>query len=162
MSKLGDALKPGLGALLAFAVVQQVGVVLADHGLKCVCPPTGALAVLLFLMPGAPASQPTCVVLAHVLAAAAASLCVDYYPAALAELVPPTSGAVVLAIVAMKAFGAVHPPAAAYAFLFAMQKMPPVMIVKGPGLLGALVLLAVQQGAYLPALKALEAKGKTA
>ncbi|KAH8046494.1 oxidoreductase family [Aureococcus anophagefferens] len=34
MSKLGDALKPGLGALLAFAVVQQVSVVLADHGLK--------------------------------------------------------------------------------------------------------------------------------
>ncbi|KAH8094086.1 oxidoreductase family [Aureococcus anophagefferens] len=80
----------------------------------------------------------------------------------LGDALKPGLGALLAFAVVQQAFGAVHPPAAAYAFLFAMQKMPPVMIVKGPGLLGALVLLAVQQGAYLPALKALEAKGKTA
>ena len=153
-----EAIKCGAGTLVALAVAQQVGLVLAEHSLKCIWPGTGALAVLLFCMPGAPASQPKTILLAHLLVGIVGVVCLEAYPEPLVPILPPTSGAVVIAIVLMKYFGAIHPPAAAYAFLFVMQKLPRNAILTGPGMLSALVLIGVQQAFYLPVCKALEAK----
>ena len=117
-----DAKVAGLGALLGFGALQQTQAALTyfGTGLGCLCPPLGAVAVLLFCLPNAPASQPRAVVVGHVASALAACAVVVAKPV-LAHVVPAAIGApglaAVVSIVAMKAVDAVHPPGAAYAFL---------------------------------------------
>ena len=54
-----------LGTLLGFGVLTQTNAALVagGTGLGCLCPPLGAVAVLLFCLPTAPASQPRAVCL---------------------------------------------------------------------------------------------------
>ena len=50
-----DSIIAGLGAAFSFAALQiSNDYVLKGHGLTCLCPPLGAVAVLLFCLPGAP------------------------------------------------------------------------------------------------------------
>ena len=59
------AIVSGLGAAFGFAALQLAN----DHGPPaCLCPPLGAVAVLLFCLPSAPASQPKVVLGAHLIA----------------------------------------------------------------------------------------------
>lgn len=107
--------------------------------LKSLCPPLGAVAVLLFCLPGAPASSPRAVVLGHVVGSLAALAVVMGLPG------PYAPGlAVALAITGMKLLDCVHPPAAAYAFLFAAQGWG-IKQLLAPGLLGAVILVVVQR-----------------
>ena len=107
--------------------------------LKSQCPPLGAVAVLLFCMPGAPASSTRAVVLGHIVGSLAALTCVMGLPG------PYAPGlAVGLAVTGMKLFDCVHPPAAAYAFLFAANGWGPKQVL-APGLLGAVILVVVQR-----------------
>ena len=129
-----DSIVAGLGAAVGFAALQIAN----DYGpLKCLCPPLGAVAVLLFCLPGAPASQPKAVIGAHIIAGI-----VGY---GVVELGLPYGEAiaVVLTITAMSAAKMVHPPAGAYAFLFVNKGMGMTGIL-APGLLGAVVLVATQ------------------
>ena len=68
-----DAKVAGLGALLGFGALQQTQAALTyfGTGLGCLCPTLGAVAVLLFCLPNAPASQPRAVVVGHVASALA-------------------------------------------------------------------------------------------
>ena len=147
-----DARVAGLGTLLGFGVLTQTNAALVagGTGLGCLCPPLGAVAVLLFCLPTAPASQPRAVVVGHAVSSVAA-LCVVVAKPALAAVVPGAIGApglaAAFAVVAMKATGAVHPPAAAYAFLFAMQGWG-LKELLAPGLLGAGILVGVQKAYF--------------
>ena len=61
-----DSIIAGLGAASGFAALQVANDYVLPVG--CLCPPLGAVAVLLFCLPGAPASQPRAVTGAHVIA----------------------------------------------------------------------------------------------
>jgi CBS-domain-containing membrane protein len=64
-----DAILSGLGAGLGFAALHYAqDNILKDQDLTCLCPPLGAVAVLLFCMPNAPASQPKAVIGGHLVA----------------------------------------------------------------------------------------------
>ena len=147
-----DARVAGGGTLLGFGVLTQTNAALVagGTGLGCLCPPLGAVAVLLFCLPTAPASQPRAVVVGHAVSSVAA-LCVVVAKPALTAIVPKVIGApglaATLAVVAMKVVGAVHPPAAAYAFLFAMQGWG-LKELLAPGLLGAGILVGVQKAYF--------------
>jgi CBS domain-containing membrane protein len=63
-----DAIIAGIGAALSFAALHIVHEqFLLPHGLSCLCPPLGAVAVLLFRLPNAPASQPKAVIGGHII-----------------------------------------------------------------------------------------------
>merc|ERR1719273_223444 len=113
-----DAILAGLGAAISFAALHIVhDQILAPQGLSCLCPPLGAVAVLLFCLPGAPASQPKAVIGGHVVAGLIGYAVVES-GVAYGEAV-----AVACTITAMSALGVVHPPAGAYAFLFVNKGM---------------------------------------
>mmetsp|Transcript_3386 Transcript_3386/g.5195 ORF Transcript_3386/g.5195 Transcript_3386/m.5195 type:complete len:160 (-) Transcript_3386:227-706(-) len=134
-----EAVLAGLGAALGFAALHAANdFVFKPQDLGCLCPPLGAVAVLLFSMPAAPASQPKAVIGGHIIAGI-----VSY---AIVELGIPYGelAAVATTITLMSALGVTHPPAGAYAFLFVNKGMKPIGIF-APGLAGALVLIAVQQ-----------------
>ena len=68
-TKKMESIIAGLGAAAGFAALHVANdYVLKEMGLGCLCPPLGAVAVLLFCLPGAPASQPKAVIGAHVIA----------------------------------------------------------------------------------------------
>mmetsp|Transcript_29361 Transcript_29361/g.41081 ORF Transcript_29361/g.41081 Transcript_29361/m.41081 type:complete len:163 (+) Transcript_29361:113-601(+) len=132
----------GLGAALGFAALHLTHdqVFLPYGGFGCLCPPLGAVAVLLFCMPNAPASQPKAVIGAHIIAGLVGYAVVNFANmGAYAE-----ATAVVLTITLMSMFKMVHPPAGAYAFLYANKKMG-LQGIFAPGLAGCFVLIAVQQ-----------------
>ena len=129
-----DSIIAGLGAAIGFAALQVTN----DYGpVGCLCPPLGAVAVLLFCLPGAPASQPRAVIGAHVIAGLVG------YGVVQSGLPYGEALAVALTITIMSAAGLVHPPAGAYAFLYVNKGMG-VKGILAPGLLGACVLVASQ------------------
>mmetsp|Transcript_4680 Transcript_4680/g.6939 ORF Transcript_4680/g.6939 Transcript_4680/m.6939 type:complete len:160 (+) Transcript_4680:109-588(+) len=132
----------GIGAALGFAAlhVAHDQLYVPYGGFGCLCPPLGAVAVLLFCMPGAPASQPKAVIGAHIIAGLVGYVVVNVVNmTAYAE-----ATAVVLTITLMSMFKMVHPPAGAYAFLYANKQMG-LQGIYAPGLSGCFVLIAVQQ-----------------
>ncbi|VEU44354.1 unnamed protein product [Pseudo-nitzschia multistriata] len=133
-----DAIVAGVGAAVSFAMLHTVhDSVLAPQGLSCLCPPLGAVAVLLFCLPGAPASQPKAVIGGHILAGLIGYAVVE-------NSIPYGEAvAVALTITAMTFFKVVHPPAGAYAFLYVNKGMGWKGIL-APGLAGAIVLVFVQ------------------
>ena len=103
-----DSIFSGLGAALGFGALHYVhDNVLAPRGYGCLCPPLGAVAVLLFCMPGAPASQPKAVIGGHIVAGIVA------YAVGVSELPYPEALSVALTITVMSYFGVTHPPAGA-------------------------------------------------
>ena len=107
----------------------------------CLCPPLGAVAVLLFSMAGAPASQPKAVIGGHLVSG------VVSFVVMLSGIGDQWFGkgvAVSLTIVLMKLLGVTHPPAGAYAFFFVSKKFSEPQSIFFPGLAGACVLLATQ------------------
>ncbi|KAL7523876.1 hypothetical protein ACHAWF_000717 [Thalassiosira exigua] len=133
-----DSIVAGLGAAAGFAALHLANDSLLKFvGLGCLCPPLGAVAVLLFCLPSAPASQPRVVIGAHVIAGAI-GYGVVYFGLPYGEAV-----AVALTITAMSATKMVHPPAGAYAFLFVNKGMG-LKGILAPGLVGAVVLVATQ------------------
>ncbi|KAL7529090.1 hypothetical protein ACHAXR_002792 [Thalassiosira sp. AJA248-18] len=133
-----DSIIAGLGAATGFAALQIANdYILKDHGISCLCPPLGAVAVLLFCLPGAPASQPKAVIGAHVIAG------VIGYAVVQSGLAYGEAIAVALTITAMSAAKMVHPPAGAYAFLYVNKGMG-LKGILAPGLVGAAVLVATQ------------------
>lgn len=134
-----DAIVAGLGAAISFAALHVVhDQILAPQGLSCLCPPLGAVAVLLFCLPGAPASQPKAVVGGHIVAGIVGYAVVE------SGIAYGEAVAVACTIAAMTFFKVVHPPAGAYAFLFVNKGMG----MKGifaPGLVGGIVLVSVQK-----------------
>ena len=100
------ALEAGATALLGFVALHLANEQLAPFG-GCLCPPLGAVAVLLFSMGSAPASQPAAVLGGHLVAGVTS----------LAVMASPISGewyakgvAVALTIVFMKMLDVTHPP----------------------------------------------------
>eukprot|EP01083_Nonionella_stella_P179951 640316_1 len=128
----------GIQATIGFAALYSFHPLLEPLGLGCFCPPLAAVAVLLFCAPGAGASQPKAVIFGHLIAGIV-GYCVVTSGVPAAESV-----ASVLTITLMSMFGVIHPPAAAYAYLYALKGMG----LKGifaPGLIGAIILMAVQK-----------------
>ena len=133
-----DSIISGLGAAAGFAALQIANdYILKGYGMSCLCPPLGAVAVLLFCLPGAPASQPKAVLGAHVIAG------VIGYSVVQSGLPYGEAIAVASTITAMSAAKMVHPPAGAYAFLFVNKGMG-MKGIYAPGLIGAAVLVATQ------------------
>lgn len=131
-----DSLVAGLGAALGFAALHVANDLLP---VGCLCPPLGAVAVLLHCLPGAPASQPKAVLGAHVVAG------IVGYAVVQSGLPYGEAIAVAATITAMSAAGLVHPPAGAYAFLYVNKGMG-MQGIYAPGLVGAAVLVAAQMG----------------
>jgi len=132
-----DSIIAGLSAATGFAALQIANdYILEGYGMSCLCPPLGAVAILLFCLPGAPASQPKAVLGAHIIAG------VIGYAVVQSSLPYGEAIAVALTITAMSAAKMVHPPAGAYAFLFVNKGMG----LKGiyAGLIGSAVLVATQ------------------
>lgn len=101
-----DAILAGIGAAFGFAALHLAHENVED--LTCLCPPLGAVAVLLFCMPSAPASQPKAVIGGHIIAGCVAYGVVQsgvHYKEALS---------VALTIFGMAATKLVHPPAGAF------------------------------------------------
>lgn len=134
-----DAIVAGIGAAISFAALHIVhDQVLAPQGLSCLCPPLGAVAVLLFCLPGAPASQPKAVLGGHIVAGLVGYAVVE------SGIAYGEAVAVSCTIAAMTFFKVVHPPAGAYAFLYVNKGMGWKGIF-APGLVGGIVLVAVQK-----------------
>ena len=138
-----DDILSGLGAAFGFAALHFINDsnLLQDYlGVtSCLCPPLGAVAVLLFCMPNVPASQPKSVIGGHVIAGLVSYGIIEsnttFYPELLA---------VSITITLMSLFKVVHPPAGAYAFFFTNKRFG----IKGiiaPGLIGAIILIIAQQ-----------------
>jgi CBS-domain-containing membrane protein len=135
-----DGIIAGLGAAAGFAALHVANdYVLKGMGLGCLCPPLGAVAVLLFCLPGAPASQPKAVIGAHIIAGVIGYAVLQSGVAAYGEAI-----AVSLTIAAMSATKMVHPPAGAYAFLYVNKGMG-LKGILAPGLVGAVILITTQQ-----------------
>lgn len=133
-----DAVIAGVGALMGFAALHFANEnLMKKNDLSCLCPPLGAVAVLLFCMPGAPASQPKAVIGGHLVAGCVA------YAVVQSGVDYPEAISVALTISLMTALKVVHPPAGAYAFFFANKKMTEKGIL-APGLAGAVILVGVQ------------------
>uniref|UniRef100_A0A7S1Z0W9 HPP transmembrane region domain-containing protein n=1 Tax=Trieres chinensis TaxID=1514140 RepID=A0A7S1Z0W9_TRICV len=134
-----ESISAALGAALGFAALNVAhDKLFAPQGLACLCPPLGAVAVLLFCLPGAPASQPKAVVGGHIIAGLVSYAVVE------SGIAYGEAVAVSLTIGLMSFFKVVHPPAGAYAFLFVNKGMG-MKGIAAPGLAGSLVLIAVQQ-----------------
>ena len=146
-----SSLSAAIGTLFGLVTLTFVDQYLADAPtpLSCFCPPTGALAVVIFCMAKAPAAQPYNVVVSHLVSAAAAVAVHTFYeaivPAAYAAALPVTHLALVAAALAMMQLGVLNPPAAAYAAVVAGKKMSIEAALTGPGVLGALVLVAASK-----------------
>uniref|UniRef100_A0A7S0EW41 HPP transmembrane region domain-containing protein n=1 Tax=Phaeocystis antarctica TaxID=33657 RepID=A0A7S0EW41_9EUKA len=144
MAPLAESALAGIGAALGFLALYATSQVLPmlPGDVKVMCPPLGAVAVLLFCLPKAPASSTYAVIIGHLVGGAVA-VGVNQV---LAKGDPMAPGvAVALAIFGMKLFDCVHPPAAAYAFFAAVQGFDHPKYVLFPGLLGAVVLVVVQK-----------------
>ena len=183
MAPLKESALAGVGAALGFVALFAASQVLPmlPGDVKIMCPPLGAVAVLLFCLcallcpplpfalcnsartqrtqrtqhtethpqrhrcaprPKAPASSTKAVVLGHLVGGAVA-VTVNQFLAKGDPMAPGVS--VALAIFGMKLLDCVHPPAAAYAFFAAVQGFNHPKFVLFPGLLGAVVLVAVQK-----------------
>lgn len=150
-NKVSTAVIAGISAFIGFLALNTAHKeFFTKHDLTCLCPPLGAVAVLLFSMPNAPASQPKAVVGGHILAGCISLAVLEYLPKIIKlKDVPFMEGmepgiAVALTITAMAIMGVTHPPAGAYAFFVTSQKLTAKAIL-APGLAGALILVAVQQ-----------------
>jgi len=150
MAPLLESLTAGVGAALGFLALYVTSQALTNvpGEIKCMCPPLGAVAVLLFCLPNAPASSARAVILGHLVGGAVA-VGINQVLAKGDPLAP--GAAVAVAITGMKLLDCVHPPAAAYAFFAAVQGFAHPKFVLFPGLLGAVVLVAVQK-VYLAAV----------
>ena len=148
---VADAVSAGLGVMLGFSALAVLTSRVLPHlpgAVTVLCPPLGALAVILFCTPEAPAARPRALVLGHLVGSAAA-LCLARVRGPLVIFAP--GAAVALTVVGQKLLDCVHPPAAAYAFLVAAQRDAEPTRLLFPGLLGAVCLLATQK-AYLRVL----------
>eukprot|EP01084_Bolivina_argentea_P161045 280370_1 len=132
------AVLSGYQSALGFAALYMAHLSLQPLGLSCLCPPLGAVAVLLFCAPQAAASQPTAIICGHIIAG------IVGYGVVTTGVPFAEAIASVLTITLMAQFGVVHPPAAAYAYLYAVKRMGPKGII-APGLIGAIILIAVQK-----------------
>jgi CBS domain-containing membrane protein len=108
-----DLARAGLGAGIGLLVA---GLVLGATGLGWLIAPFGATAVLVFAVPNSPLAQPWSVVIGNTLSAGVGLLVLAAFPAA--DWVAPL--AVGLAIAAMVAARALHPPGGAMALLVAL------------------------------------------
>ena len=123
---------------------------LQAHGFSAMCPPLGAVAVLVFALPKAPASQPLSVAAGFLFGSIAVY---SIYTVVGENFLKDFGGTRALlvggAIAAMKMTDTVHPPVGAYAVLMAdvpaIKALGPKYILF-PGLAGALVLVAVSLG----------------
>ena len=101
-----------LGAAAGFAALELAdALVFKPQGVSCLCPPLGAVAVLLFSLPVAPASQPKSVLGGHILSTLIALAVVHFIPPEYAIVAKGT--AVAASIGVMKVTGTTHPPAGA-------------------------------------------------
>ena len=149
MAPLLDSVLAGAGALvgfLALTFIQPQLPLLGDlhelvpGDLKCICPPLAATACLLFCLPPSDKGpqSPRNIVLSHLLASVVSLAVV------LSGIPQGPAVAVALSIAGMKLTDTVHPPAAPYAFVFTSSKWG-VQQIFAPGLLGALILIAVHR-----------------
>ena len=148
---VADAVSAGAGVMIGFSALAILSSRALPHlpgAVTVLCPPLGALAVILFCTPEAPAARPRALVLGHLVGSAAA-LCLARVRGPLVIFAP--GAAVALTVVGQKLLDCVHPPAAAYAFLVAAQRDAEPTRLLFPGLLGAVCLLATQK-AYLRVL----------
>ncbi|KAJ1490330.1 HPP family-domain-containing protein [Baffinella frigidus] len=143
-----DLLFSAGAATVAFMVLHFVHLQLAAQGFTAMCPPLGAVAVILFAAPGIPAAKPYNVAIGFLAGSAAAY---GIYTGLGENFLPAFGGtrAVMVgsAIAAMKITNSVHPPMGAYAVLLAdvpAMKALGAKYILCPGLTGALTLLAVQ------------------
>jgi len=132
-----------ISSALGFVALEAADALLfKPAGYSCLCPPLAAVAVLLFCLPKAPASQPRNVLGGHLVATAVAL--------AVSMLLPPAYAiagktlVVAGSILAMSLTGTTHPPAAAFAYVFLATGMQPKNLLY-PGFAGACILVAVQQ-----------------
>ena len=135
----------GSGAGIAALEAADHSLLKPNYGISCLCPPLGATAVILFAMSKAPAAQPRSVLGAYIVASVASLAVLTLLPPEYSYLAKPL--AVALTIAGMAKTETMHPPAGAYAFLFANNKMTAENIFS-PGLVGAAILLAVQKVAF--------------
>mmetsp|Transcript_13586 Transcript_13586/g.31730 ORF Transcript_13586/g.31730 Transcript_13586/m.31730 type:complete len:153 (-) Transcript_13586:472-930(-) len=134
-----DAIFAGIGAAISFAALHTLhDSILAPQGLSCLCPPLGAVAVLLYCLPGAPASQPKAVIGGHLVSGLIGFAVVE------SKIAYGEAVAVACTITAMKLFKVVHPPAGAYAYLYVNKGMGWKGIL-APGLVGGIILVGVQK-----------------
>jgi len=134
-------------AAAAMMILHFVHVQAQAHGFTAMCPPLGAVAVLVFALPAAPASKPLSVAAGFLFGSIAVY---GIYTLVGDNFLPDFGGTRALlvggAIAAMKITDTVHPPVGAYAVLMAdvpaIKTLGPKYILF-PGLAGALVLLAV-------------------
>mmetsp|Transcript_1798 Transcript_1798/g.5409 ORF Transcript_1798/g.5409 Transcript_1798/m.5409 type:complete len:120 (+) Transcript_1798:95-454(+) len=98
-------------------------------------------------MPGAPASKAITVVASHAIATAAAMATNVLYAnvPACGDYLPAPSASVCLSLFVMMATKKLNPPACAYAGMLVASNPGYEMMLLGPGMLGAFVLLAVQK-----------------
>lgn len=140
--KLAEALRAGLGAGLGLALADLFLWVLSpkhpdllSHPLLIA--PLGASALLIFAVPNSPLAQPWAVAVGNTLSALAALLILQLGlpPLAAAPL------AVALAILAMAAARAIHPPGGAVALLTALAGPENLGFAMSPVLLGSVALV---------------------
>ena len=113
-----DAIIAGIGAAVSFAALHVVhDLIFVPQGLSCLCPPLGAVAVLLFCLPSTPASQPKAVIGGHIVSGLVGFAVVE------SGIMYGEAVAVALTIALMTYFEVVHPPAWAYPFLYVNKGM---------------------------------------
>merc|ERR1712216_355136 len=135
------------GAVAAMMILHFVHVQAQAQGFTAMCPPLGAVAVLVFALPAAPASKPISVAAGFLFGSIAVW---GIYTAVGENFLKDFGGTRALlvggAIAAMKITDTVHPPVGAYSVLMAdvpaIKALGPKYILF-PGLAGALVLVAV-------------------
>lgn len=137
-----EALAPALSAFTGFLALSVANkMIFVPNGLTCVCPPLGAVAVLLFSMPSAPASQPKAVIFGNLLAGLVSFAVLQATPVGVSWA---AGLSVALTILMMGLFGVTHPPAGAYAYFYTTQKLA-MSGIFAPGLAGAIILVTVQK-----------------
>ena len=158
-AEIKSALFASVGCLLGMLAVHETNkLVYTKYDYKVGCPPSGPLACLLFCMPKAPASQPKTVLLSHGIAVLAALVAVAVHEFIPVLDVPKPVVGLMLSILAMTLAKALNPPAAAYAAALSGSGTTLMSVLTGPGTLGALVLIVVQQ-VYFKAADAVSGGG---
>mmetsp|Transcript_42423 Transcript_42423/g.103965 ORF Transcript_42423/g.103965 Transcript_42423/m.103965 type:complete len:168 (+) Transcript_42423:46-549(+) len=162
---VGDLVYGVGGSIVAFMFLAWSHSQLAAHNISVMCPPLGAVAVLLFAAPAAPLGRQFNTAGGFLAGSTGAFVIHQVFGE---SFLPEFGGTRALmvgaAILAMKLTDSVHPPAGAYAVLLAdvpAMKSLGWKYILFPGFAGAMILLAVQ---YLIVQlgRALNGKGKRA
>uniref|UniRef100_A0A6U5CRA7 HPP transmembrane region domain-containing protein n=1 Tax=Hemiselmis andersenii TaxID=464988 RepID=A0A6U5CRA7_HEMAN len=136
------------GSIVSFMILAWAHSQLAAHNITAMCPPLGAVAVLLFAAPAAVPSKPYNTAFGFLIGSAAAfAIYTAVGEGFLKEFGGTRALMVGAAIAGMKITNSVHPPSGAYAVLLA--DVPAIKAlgwkyILFPGLSGALILLVCQ------------------